>query len=218
MLDNEAIKKIEKIIGYKYKDKSLLITAFTHSSYANKINSKSNERLEFFGDTILSVIISEKIYFDVDYQEGDLSKLRSRIVSMEPLAKLSINTGLSDYLMYCGTLTDNMRADLIEAIIASIYIDGGMDKAKKFVTKMFGETVKTMESLSVLADSKSYLQEHFSDSEIKYTCSKSGADHNPTFLATVIINGVVCGKGTGSTKKIAEKNAASMAIEKLKKV
>lgn len=214
----EAIDEIEEIIGYKFKNKDLLITAFTHSSYANIKNTKSNERLEFLGDTLLSTIISEKIYFDVDYREGDLSKLRARIVSMAPLAELIDNKGLSKYLLYVGSLTNNMKADLMEAIIAGIYIDGGMEKTRKFIAKMFGETVKNMESLNVLADSKSYLQENLSGAEIKYTCSKTGADHNPTFLATVIINGVVSGKGIGSTKKEAEKKAASEAIKNLNKV
>lgn len=218
MLEKNSIKEIEQIIGYTFKDKDLLNRAFTHSSYANIKNTKSNERLEFFGDTLLSTIISEKIYFDMDYAEGDLSKLRSRIVSMTPLAELIENMGLSKYLLYMGTLTNNMKADLMEAIIGAIYIDSGMTETKKFVSRVFGEKVKSMEKLNILADSKSYLQEHFSDSTIKYTCSKSGADHNPTFLATVLINGVVCGRGTGATKKEAEKKAASEAITNLNKV
>ena len=111
-----------------------------------------------------------------------------------------------------------MKADLLEALIASIYIDGGMMQTKKFIAKVFGETVRSMEKLSVLADSKSYLQEQLGNAEIKYTCSKSGLDHNPTFLATVIINGVVGGRGEGATKKEAEKKAASEAIKNLVKV
>ena len=218
MSENLNISEIEKIIGYKFKNKELLKTAFTHSSYANIHGIKSNERLEFFGDTLLSTIISEKIYFEMDYAEGDLSKLRSRVVSMEPLSELAQNLGLDQYLQYVGSLTNNMKADMMEAIIASIYIDGGMEHTKRFVSKVFGETVRAMESLTVLADSKSYLQEHLSSAEIKYTCSKSGVDHNPTFPATVIINGVVSGRGTGTTKKEAEKKAASEAIKNLVKV
>lgn len=218
MLEQQSIKEIEEIIGYTYKDKTLLETAFTHSSFANIKNTASNERLEFFGDTLLSTIISEKIYFDVDFAEGNLSKLRSRIVSMEPLSELIDNMGLSKYLSYVGTLTNNMKADLMEAIIASIYIDGGMQKTKQFIARTFGETVRAMEKLNILADSKSYLQEQLGNAEIKYTCSKSGLDHNPSFTATVIVNGVVSGRGVGSTKKEAEKQAASEAIKKLVKV
>lgn len=218
MLSGEIIKQIEEKIGYSFKDKALLDNAFTHSSYANIKNVKSNERLEFLGDTLLSTVISEKIYADKDYNEGELSRLRSRIVSMEPLAKLCEKLGLERFLQYVGALTDNMKADLMEALIASIYIDGGMTKTRKFIFSIFGETVKAMESLDYLADSKSRLQEMLNGSEIKYTCSKSGSDHNPSFLATVIVNGVVCGKGVGTSKKSAEKQAASECIKKLNKV
>lgn len=218
MLSEEIIKQIEDKIGYSFKDKSLLDNAFTHSSFANIKSVKSNERLEFLGDTLLSTVISEKIYADKDYNEGELSRLRSRIVSMEPLAKLCEKLGLENYLQYVGALTDNMKADLIEALIAAIYIDGGMMKIRKFIFANFGETVKAMESLDYLADSKSRLQELLNGSEIKYTCSKSGSDHNPSFLATVIVNGVVCGRGVGSTKKAAEKQAAAECIKKLNKV
>lgn len=218
MLENIAILEIESIIGYTFKNKNILNTAFTHSSFANIKNVKSNERLEFLGDTLLSTIISEKIYFDMDYQEGDLSKLRSRIVSMSPLSSLIEKMDLSKYLLYVGSLTNNMKADLMEAIIAGIYIDGGMEQTRAFISRVFGDTVRTMEKLNVLADSKSHLQEILKEADIKYTCSKSGQDHNPTFLATVIINGVVSGKGYGSSKKEAEKNAASEAIKNLVKV
>ena len=218
MLDERKIVELEEILGHRYKNKELLVNAVTHSSFANIKNMKSNERLEFLGDSLLSAIISEKIYFDMDYAEGDLSKLRSRIVSMQPLAEIADRIGVSSYLQYVGNLTDNMKADMIEAVIASIYIDAGAVEMKKFISRIFGETVKSMEKLTVLADSKSHLQELFSDAEIKYVSKKSGADHNPTFVATVIVNGEKCGKGQGSTKKEAEKKAAAEAIKNLIKV
>ena len=218
MLGEKEIIELEAILGHEYKKKELLVNAVTHSSFANIKNMKSNERLEFLGDSLLSSIISEKIYFDMDYEEGDLSKLRSRIVSMQPLAEIADRTGISSYLQYVGNLTDNMKADMMEAIIASIYLDSGATETRKFISRMFGETVKSMEKLTVLADSKSYLQELFSDAEIKYLTKKSGADHSPTFVATVVVNGEKCGKGQGSTKKEAEKKAAAEAIKNLVKV
>ena len=157
MLDEREIIELEAILGHEYKKKELLVNAVTHSSYANIKNKKSNERLEFLGDSLLSAIISEKIYFDMDYQEGNLSKLRSRIVSMQPLAEIADRTGISHYLKYVGNLTDNMKADMMEALIASIYIDSGATETRKFISRMFGETVKSMEKLTVLADSKSHL-------------------------------------------------------------
>lgn len=218
LLNKDQIEEIEEIIGYVFKNKSLLVNAFTHSSYAHIKAVKSNERLEFLGDTLLSTIISEKIYADMDYNEGQLSKLRSRIVSMQPLALLIENMGLSKYLLYIGSLTDNMKADLMEAVIGAIYIDGGSVATKNFIHKHFGETVKAMEKLNVLADSKSALQERFKNDQVKYTSSKSGTDHNPTFTAVVLINGVVCGRGEGSTKKQAEMRAASECLKNINKV
>ncbi len=222
-MNRTEIAKIEEIIEYKFRDKSLLEIAFTHSSYANINHTKSNERLEFLGDTVLSTIISEKIYFDMDYNEGQLSKLRSNIVSMRPLALLIESLGLIDFLQYSGSsnranITDNMKADLMESIIAAIYIDGGLEEAKKFVKKKFFPIITEMEKLKVLEDSKSYLQEQLKNESIKYTTTKTGSDHNPTFTATVIINGVAMGRGVGSSKRQAEKLAASEAIKKLTKV
>lgn len=221
MTDKE-IAKIENKLNYKFKDKSLLVTAFTHSSYANNNHVASNERLEFLGDTVLSTIISEKIYADMDYDEGQLSKLRSKIVSMHPLAYLIDGLNLVDYLRFAGSsregITDNMKADLMEAIIGAIYIDGGMDYAREFVKKNFFGMIKKMESLDDLEDAKSRLQEMLKNDSIKYTTNKSGTDHNPTFTASVMINGVCMGRGEGGTKRQAETVAAGEAIKKLTKV
>lgn len=217
------ITKIENIIEYKFKNKKLLETAFTHSSFANINHVKSNERLEFLGDTVLSTIVSERIYSDMDYNEGQLSKLRSKIVSMHPLAMLIEKLKLVDYLQYAGSsnrnnITDNMKADLMEAIIGAIYIDGGLEKAREFVRKNFFSMINEMEKLKVLEDAKSYLQEQLKNDSIKYTTNKSGSDHNPSFTATVVINGVAMGKGVGSSKRQAETLAAEDALKKLTKV
>lgn len=221
-MQKEDIKNIEKIINYKFKDKNLLITAFTHSSFANNFHVKSNERLEFLGDTVLSTIISERIYSDMDYNEGQLSKLRSKIVSMHPLAELIEGLGLIRYLQFSGSsreaITDNMKADLMEAIIGAIYIDGGLEKARGFVSKNFFNMIKACEKLNELEDSKSKLQEMLKSDSIKYTTNKSGTDHNPTFTASCMVNGVLMGRGTGSSKRQAETMAAGEAIKKLTKV
>ena len=222
-MKTSEISKIENIIEYRFKNKKLLETAFTHSSFANINHVKSNERLEFLGDTVLSTIISERIYSDMDYNEGQLSKLRSKIVSMHPLAMLIEKLKLVDYLQYAGSsnrnnITDNMKADLMEAIIGAIYIDGGIDKAREFVRNNFFSMINEMEKLKVLEDAKSYLQEQLKSGSIKYTTTKSGSDHNPSFTATVVINGVAMGKGVGSSKRQAETLAAEDALKKLTKV
>lgn len=217
------IAKIEKIIEYNFKDKKLLETAFTHSSYANINHLQSNERLEFLGDTVLSTIISERIYNDMDYNEGQLSKLRSKIVSMHPLALLIEKLSLVKFLQYAGSnnranITDNMKADLMEATIGAIYIDGGLEEARKFVRRNFFPLISEMEKLTVLEDAKSYLQEKLKNDSIKYTTTKKGSDHNPIFTATVIINGEAMGRGSGGSKRQAETLAAEDALKKLTKV
>lgn len=221
-MTSAEIKKIENILGYTFKDKNLLITAFTHSSFANNLHTQSNERLEFLGDTVLSTIISERIYADMDYNEGQLSKLRSKIVSMHPLAYLIEGLNLVQYLQFAGSsrdaITDNMKADLMEAIIGAIYIDGGLEKARSFVGRNFLDMVQKMENLDELEDSKSRLQEMLKTDSIKYTTNKTGTDHNPTFTASVMINGVCMGRGKGSSKRQAETVAAGEAIKKLTKV
>ena len=222
MKTNE-LTEIEKIIEYKFKDRSLLETAFTHSSYANINHVKSNERLEFLGDTVLSTLISERIYNDMDYNEGQLSKLRSKIVSMRPLALLIDNLNLIRYLQYAGSsnrgnITDNMKADLMESIIGAIYIDSGLESARTFVKKNFFPLIKEMEKLKVLEDAKSYLQEKLKNDSIKYTTTKTGSDHSPVFTASVVINGVTMGQGVGSSKRQAETLAAENALKKLTKV
>lgn len=214
---------VEAILGYTFKNKDLVVSACTHSSFANQYKLQSNERLEFLGDTVLSTIISEIIYHDKDYNEGQLSKLRSKIVSMKPLALIADNLNLSKFLLSLGKLqdeeaTDNMKADLVEALIGAIYIDGGLESAKKFINKNFIAVVKEMEGLRNLEDAKSYLQEQLKTDTIKYYSTKTGTDHNPIFTATVKVNGVVMGKGSGTSKRIAETFAAEEALKKLTKV
>ncbi len=219
----ENLAEVEKIIGYTFKNKKLLAEALTHSSYANLHDTTSNERLEFLGDTVLSTIISEQIYLDKDYNEGKLSKLRAKIVSLKPLSVIDGKLGLSKYLRFAGSskakeATDSMKADLVEATIGAIYIDGGFAEAKKFVLRNFSVSIKQNEALSSLDDHKSYLQEHFIGSKIEYSVKKSGADHDPTFVATVYINGLAVGKGTAKTKRDAEQLAAGEARKNLKSV
>ncbi len=223
MFKENEIKEIEQIIGYHYKNRKLLENALTHSSFANINNVPSNERLEFLGDTVLSTIISERIYHDMNYNEGQLSKLRARIVSMKPLSIIADNLELVKFLRYAGSnnranITDNMKADMVEAVIGSIFIDGGLANAKKFVDKNFLAVVNEMEKLKNLEDAKSYLQEQFKNGSVKYTTCKSGTDHNPVFTATCIVNGIAVGKGVGSSKRQAETLAAEEALKKLTKV
>lgn len=216
-------QEIEKQIGYKFKNKQLLQTALTHSSFANENKVPSNERLEFLGDTILNFLISEILFHEVNKAEGKLSKMRARIVSEDPLFEIGQKLQISNFLKKGIGERKNpeskaMVADLVEAIIGAIYLDGGMAAAKKFVLTQFGELVKQIEMAKIIADSKSYLQEKFSKEKIRYRTVKQGEEHQPIFTSKVFVNSVLCGTGVAGTRKGAEQLAASEAIKNVKKV
>ncbi len=221
--DKNEINQIENIIGYKFSEKNLIFNAFCHSSYANSFSLKSNERLEFLGDSVLGFVIADKIYHDKDYAEGNLSKLRSKIVSENPLADLCDKLDLAKFMLIGNGSnkfkpTVSMKADLIESIIAAIYLDGGLKFAKKFILSHFKSIINNAEGLEILEDSKSLLQEKFYDQKIKYVYSKTGKEHDPIFKVKVYINDCVCGKGEASTKKQAEQIAAKEALKNITKV
>ena len=139
-MQNFDIQKIEKIIGYAFKNKELLKTAFTHSSFSNEHRVESNERLEFLGDSILSVIIAEEIFKRYNKSEGELTKIRASLVSEKSLAFISKQLGIDKFLIVGAGLvkkepTDAMIADSFEAMLAAIYLDGGMKNARKFILK-----------------------------------------------------------------------------------
>lgn len=218
------LSKIEDIINYKFKNPILLKQAFTHSSFANEHRIRSNERLEFLGDSVLSVIISEQLYSLTKKPEGELSKIRSKIVSEKPLAALCEVYGLDKFLLR-GTgetknnlITRAMQADLIESIIGAIYIDSGFESAKNFIYLFFCPLLNSVLESDAIEDFKSYLQEHFSKDKIKYKTSKFGEAHKPIFISRVYINGVASGKGQSTSKREAEQLAAGEAVQNIKKV
>ena len=145
------IAKIQNLIGYEFKNKSLLITAFTHSSYSNEHNVPSNEMLEFLGDSVLSLVISEYLYQNANsnWKEKDLSEKRAIIVNKTPLAKALDKSALIGFLR-CGvgearsnpTKSEATKCDLYEAIVGAIFLDGGMPAAKKFIYKTLSTNMK----------------------------------------------------------------------------
>lgn len=213
-------KAIQQILGYEFKKKELLKKAFTHSSYSNENKCECNERLEFLGDSVLGMIISTRLFLDSNAREGELSRLRSRIVSENPLSTLAESYNLDGFLLKGEgekktETTVSMKADLMEAIIGAIYLDGGIKPAKKFVLKFFENIIITMETTIEEKDFKSRLQENLSHAKITYKTEKSGPAHAPFFTALVYVNKVVCGKGEGKTKREAEQMAASFALKSI---
>ncbi len=224
MKNLESLQNVEKIIGYKFKNKNLLRTALTHSSYSNEHRVESNERLEFLGDAVIEFIITEILYLEFRGAEGDMSKMRASVVSEKPLAEAVTNLGLDKYLIKGVGESKNtteskaIKCDLFEAISGAIYLDGGMEEVKSFFQFAVGDQIKALKLHGYVDDPKTKLQEMLKQAKIVYSTAKSGEDHKPVYKTTCFINGVKMGTGVGSSKKQAEENSASIAINNLKKI
>ncbi len=224
MIFMQSLKEFEKKIGYTFKNKALLSTALTHSSYANehKMPIESNERLEFLGDSILGVIVSEDLFHNYKQKhEGELTKLRATLVCESSLHKYATKIDIGEYMMFGkgekntgGKRRPSILADAFEALIAAIYLDGGMENARKFVHKFTKEVVDAKPSFS---DYKTRLQEIVQqnpEERLEYVLSdESGPDHDKSFTVEVRLNNNVIGKGTGKSKKLAEQRAALEALK-----
>ncbi len=220
------INLLEKNVKYKFKDINLLKTAVTHSSYANEFrrNVCSNERLEFLGDAVLSIVVSDYIFSNCpDLPEGDLSKLRASLVCEKSLCEFSRSLEVGNFLLLSkgeknteGDKRPSILADAFEAIIAAIYIDGGIEEAKRFVLRFVEPEIKNPK-LQVFKDYKTQLQEIVQQNKeetIKYILrDEVGPDHDKCFLVEVYLNNNMVGKGKGKSKKEAEQQAAKKALE-----
>ncbi len=213
---------IEKIIGYKFKDKTLLEGAFIHSSFANEHRVKSNERLEFLGDSVLSIIVTDYIYHHFKKNEGDLSKIRASLVSEKTLSAvmevLDIGKNLQTGRGIKSNPTNAMLADAFEALVAAIYLDGGLDSAKSFVLGVLQGAMSDIVLGGVPQDNKSALQEKFPNAKIVYKTVAEGEGLEKIYISRVLVNGVMSGEGKSTKKRVAEEIAAGQALKTIKKV
>lgn len=212
------VKELEKVIGYSFKSKEYLITALTHSSFANENGCKSYERTEFLGDSILNFVVAEKMYLEhAGYAEGKLSRSRANLVSEAPLARLSEELELEKFVLLGRSLervTDAVKADVYEAVIGAIYLDGGMDSARAFVLRTLGEHIG--ETPKARGDYKSLLLELGQEKKLSIRfeeISRTGPDHDPTFCYAVTVDGVKMGEGTGKSIKSAQICASEVAYK-----
>ena len=224
------MEKLEEKIGYSFKDKSLLQTALTHSSYANEKHDRalSYERLEFLGDSILGLVTAEFLYsHEPALPEGRMTRLRAELVCEASLKKIAEELGIGEYMRLGkgeersgGRGRASILADMVESVIAAVYLDSGMDAARSFIIERLLKNADLGEQHRI-ADYKTELQElvqRKSDSHISYELTgESGPDHNKTFSFCVYINGVAAGQGSGRSKKEAEQAAACAALEKMRK-
>ena len=219
------IKDLETAIGYQFHNISLLQNALTHSSYANERwhNSLlSNERLEFLGDSILGMLVAEYLYRNFpDRPEGDLTRMRADMVCEKTLAKVADTIHLGDHLLLGhgeeqggGRTRDSILADAVESVIAASFLDGGMPAALGFIQRFILVQVPVTKLHNV--DYKTQFQELVQQKRnqvISYTLiGEYGPDHDKRFEVEVSLNGGVVGKGSGSSKKRAEQDAAKNAI------
>ncbi len=221
-------KEIEKSIGYTFKNKELLKRAFTHTSYAYENKLVSNEKLEFLGDSILEFISSEYIYNEYEkLHEGEMTKVRATVVCENSLYKVAKKHNFGEFL-YLGkserkTGGKNRPAvleDSVEAVIAAIYLDGGIEPARKFIVENLKNEIEQASKHVGDKDYKTVLQEKLQEDgevEIVYEIiNESGPDHNKEFEAEVKCNGKLLASGKGKSKKEAHMKAAKKALKNLK--
>lgn len=218
---------IENIIGYQFHNKELLREALTHSSYANERKAqhiKYNERLEFLGDAVLSIVVSDYIFKHCpELPEGELTKLRASLVCERSLYEFAQKIDLGSYLLLSkgeqhngGAQRPSILSDAFEALIAAIYIDGGIEPAAKHILNFVIPAIKNSKKKKV-KDFKTTLQEIVQQNpgeRLEYVLvGESGPDHNKHFVVEVHLNSNVIGKGGGRSKKEAEQQAAREALE-----
>lgn len=215
----------EQRIGYEFKDKGLLKEALTHSSFVGGKNHHSNERLEFLGDSVLSVVVSRYLFENLkDKPEGQLTKLRASIVCEHALFPFAEKINLGDEI-YLGKGEENtggrhrksILADAFEALIAAIYLDGGIEAARDFILPFIPSIEMLRSGKLLIGDYKTILQEIIQqnpEEKVVYRlANESGAAHSKTFTSNVLLNGQIIGTGTGLSKKEAEQNAAKEAVK-----
>ena len=220
--------ELEKTIGYEFKNEGYLRTALTHSSYANEMRSRCpyNERQEFLGDAVLSIIVSDYLFKSSHLAEGDLTKLRASIVCEKSLWGWAKEIHLGDYILLGkgeensgGRERPSIQADAFEALIAAVYLDAGMEEAAKLVDLAMGD-YKTSEKSD--RDAKSALQEYLQalgeETPTYEIIGQDGPPHARVFTARVLrADGSELGTGTGARKQRAEEAAAQMALQTLHK-
>ncbi|MCM1226577.1 MAG: ribonuclease III [Clostridium sp.] len=222
----ERIEKFEGELKYTFKNKNLIIEALSHSSYANekKKSRHSNERLEFLGDSVLSIVVSQYLFLHFKHlPEGELTKIRASLVCEKSLHEFAKQIHLGDYILLGkgeentgGRERPSILADAFEAVIAAIYLDGGIEAATDYVLRFVPDDIDSRRS-AAFSDYKTALQEIIQKNPEEkveyYLAGQSGPDHNKAFKVQVCLNSNVIGTGKGKSKKEAEQMAAKEALE-----
>ncbi len=224
-MNRDEILDFENDIGYKFKDKKYLTIALTHSSYSNetKEDIQDNERQEFLGDAVLSIVVSDYLFSRFDMAEGELTKLRSAIVCEKGLFEFAKRIDIGSRLLLGkgeermgGRERPSVLSDAFEALIAAIYLDGGIDQARGFILPFVEDFLECSEG-GTFKDYKTMLQEIVQqnpEERVRYVLTdQSGPDHDKRFSVEVRLHSNVIGRGVGRSKKNAEQMAAKEALE-----
>jgi ribonuclease-3 len=220
--DAEVLADCQAAIGYAFRQTNLLRSALTHTSGANT-RQASFERLEFLGDAVLGLVCVEQLYRKFpDYQEGDMTKVKSAVVSRSACAEFSKELGLGDYLFLgrgmrpSGDLPSNMLADVFESVVGAMYLDGGMDAVQPFILRFLDPEIDRVIRDSANNNYKSHLQQvaqRVYGGTPKYTVlDEQGPDHHRSFKIAVVVSGQRFPAAWGPNKKIAESRAAQNAL------
>lgn len=227
------LERLETAVGYAFKDKSLLRRAMTHSSHSNETGERNhhllcNERLEFLGDSVLSIVVSRYLYTAYPQEgEGILTNMRKDVVCAEALARYARGIGIGDCLLLGkgeaqsgGYDKENILADAFEALLAAIYLDAGergMDIIAAFLLPLVQKDLSELESKGIDGDYKTPLQQLVQQTEgdvLEYVLIRAdGPDHQKTFEVEVRVNSNPCGRGIGTSKRKAEQAAAKAALK-----
>ncbi len=232
MFNDKSLEKLKTTLGIEWKNPKLLIQAVTHTSYAHEnkhLNLEHNQRLEFLGDAVLELVVSDYLYrMYPDFPEGTLTKIRAGVVCEPSLAFVARDLNLGEYLLIGkgeersgGRERPSILADAMESIIGAIYLDQGIGSAFEFVRDKLGAVIeKVAENGGIVSDYKTNLQEFVQqkcENLLSYKIvDEYGPDHSKTFVAAVDYEGEVWGCGSGRTKKEAEQAAARDALDKIK--
>ena len=219
------LEVLEKELEYEFKDKNLLEQALTHTSYAYEKKIESNEKLEFLGDSILEFVSSEYIYENYsNLKEGEMTKVRASVVCEKSLHEIAKKHNFSDFLKLGKSertaqkeVRPAIMADSVEAVIAAMFLDSGIEPAKQFIIKNLKDSIEVATKHIGEKDYKTVLQEilqKHGNVHIEYDIIKEkGPDHDKIFTAEVKCNGKVLASGDGKSKKLAEMEAAKIALE-----
>ena len=214
------LTELENLIGYEFKDKTLLNTALTHQSYANDNMTESYERLEFLGDAIIEFVVTDFVYNNLNFEVGVLTKLRASLVSTDYLVGISKTLGLDKLAFRSKSLSQLGKkniADLFESLIGSVYVDGGLEEAKKLIDKYI---IKGMENIRFVLknsiDYKTKFQEYMQSLSRTFeykTISSTGLDHEKKHTVGLWVEGKKITEVTATSKQIAEEKCAEFYIK-----